>query len=232
MRTWTLPDCLPGPDFMGSTAESSGLVFSGDGRRMAAASADRTFRVWEVANRQQIAQFTNEVGGVKSLRLSATGGLLGVGYNYGWVEVWEIATRHKLARLPAHKEGVGDIAFLSNPAQLVTASADGTVKIWDLTRQRLVTTLRGSLLGMNSLAVSPDQRRLAAGAGEGVIKVWDLDSHQEVATFKAHKSSAVVAFSQDGNDLIAVSQRAVSVWHAPSFAEIGALEKARATVTH
>jgi eukaryotic-like serine/threonine-protein kinase len=227
VRTWTLPDCRPGPDFIGATAESGSLVFSGDGRRMAAASADRTFRVWEVANRQQVAQFTNEVGGVKSLGLSAAGDLLGIGYNYGWVEVWDVRTRHKLAQLPAHKAGVQDMVFLSNPPQLVTASGDGTVKIWDLGTQRLVATLRGSLLGMNSLAVSPDKRRLAAGAGEGIIKVWDLASYREVATLKGHASSVNLAFSFDGNDLIAVSQRAVCVWHAPSFAEIGALEIAR-----
>ena len=227
VRTWTLPDRRPGPDFIGSTAESRSLVFSGDGTRMAAVSTGRTFRIWEVADRRPIAQFTNEVGGVKSLRLSVAGDFLGIGYNSGGVEVWDLATRHKLARLPAHKGGVKDMVFLSNPVRLVTAGSDGAVKIWDLGPPLLVATLRGSLLGMNSLAVSPDRRRLAAGAGEGIIKVWDLDSHQEVATFKGHKSSAEVAFSPDGNDLIAASQGAVSFWHAPSLAEIGVLEKTR-----
>jgi eukaryotic-like serine/threonine-protein kinase len=230
VRTWTLPDCRPSGDFLGSGEESGLLVFSGDGTRMAAASADRTFRVWEVANRRPLAQFSNEVGVVKILRLSATGDLLGVGYGRGLVEVREMATRRKLARLAAHKEGVHDIAFLSHPPQLVTASADGTVKIWDLGTQRLVATLRGSLLGMNSLAVSPDERRLAAGAGEGIIKLWDLASRQEVATFRGHRSGVQVAFTPDGNDLVTASQEAVSVWHAPSLPEIEATEKANSPV--
>ena len=228
LKTWTLPGCRPGPDFIGSTAECRQLVFSRDGTRMATGGADRTFRVWDVANRRQVAHFTNEVGGVKCLKLSATGGLLGIGYGHGSVEVWEVATRRKLARLAAHKEGMSDMTFLSHTPQLMTASADGTVKIWDLTTQRLVATLRGSLLGMNSLAVSPDERRLAASSGEGTIKLWDLASRHEVATLRGRSSSPQVAFSPDGNDLVAASQEAVSVWHAPSFPEIEAAEIAQA----
>ena len=226
MKTWTLPECRPAPGFVGPSQGCRLLTFSDDGSRIAAASADRIFRVWEVASRRQIAQFTNQFGGTKGLALSPAGGYLAIGYEHGGVEVWEIASGKKLARFLAHKTGVGDLAFLSHPPQLVTASGDGTVKIWELRTQRLAATLRGSLLGMNSLTVSPDERRLAAGTGEGNIKLWDLDSYQEVATFRGHRSSPQVAFSLDGNDLIAASQGTVSVWHAPSFAEIEAAEKA------
>ncbi len=225
IRTWSLPDCRPGREFVGSAPGSGLLAFSNDGSRLAAASAGRTIGVWEVASRRPSACFTNVVGPITALALSPSGACLAAGLHGGWVEVWEIATRHKLALWLAHNDGVSDFAFLSHPARLVTASGDGTVKIWELATQRLLATLRGSLLGMNSVAVSRRERRLAAGTGEGMVKLWDLASFQEVATFREHPFSIQVAFSADGNDLVAVCQAKVSVWHAPSFAQIERTEQ-------
>ena len=91
-------------------------------------------------------------------------------------------------------------------------------------------TLTGESQALFALAPSPDGRRLATGGSEGTLRLWDVATSQLVAAVKVSPKEWILslAFSPDGNTLVAITTGTLRVWRAPSWAEIEAAEKASA----
>jgi WD40 repeat protein len=78
--------------------------------------------------------------------------------------------------------------------------------------------------------VSPDGKTLASAGNDGKLKLWNLTALLEVATMPGRIPPATMKleFTSNGKTLVAFSyDRLVRVWHAPSFPEIEAAERAR-----
>jgi WD40 repeat protein len=87
-----------------------------------------------------------------------------------------------------------------------------------------------------AVAFSPDGRTLATGSYDGNVKLWNIATQQEVATLELLPRSCIsLRFSPDGRTLAAGSwlstEPYISLWQAPSFEEIGALEATLKTGT-
>ena len=69
-----------------------------------------------------------------------------------------------------------------------------------------------------ALALSPDEQRLASSDGDGTLKLWDVATSQLVALLKrpAKETIMSLAFSPDGNTLVAITWKMLHVWRAPS----------------
>ena len=78
-------------------------------------------------------------------------------------------------------------------------------------------TLPRALTVYNSLAFSPDGSRLAAASDQDV-KMFDTTTGQEVFSFK--QPGVRLAFTRDGERLLAVNSKAAFVLHAPRLAQI------------
>jgi WD40 repeat protein len=71
---------------MGHESEVNAVVFSPDGRLVASASSDRTARVWEVGNGQQLVRLLHE-DGVRDVAFSPDGKYLATASD-NMVEIW------------------------------------------------------------------------------------------------------------------------------------------------
>jgi WD40 repeat protein/serine/threonine protein kinase len=213
------------------------LSFSRDGSKLVAASADRKIRIWDVTTQKLLHEIEGHPSGVvgfeSALAFSADGLILGVGYEDDIAELFDVRGGKRLALLRGHKAGVCGAILLPDGKTAVTASFDQSVKIWDVPTQRELESLHGEALALFSMALSPDGRRLAAGGPEGVVRLWDPSTRQLVAAIKgpAGECLSALAFSPDGDALVARTTSLLRVWRAPSLAEINAAEaedKARA----
>jgi eukaryotic-like serine/threonine-protein kinase len=226
VRWWDLPLFQNEVIFPGHVGGAHRLNVSEDGRFVVSVGADRFVRVWDVAATRQVRQFPALVPWAIFV-LPEREDCLAVGYRTGDVEVWSMSQGNLIVRLRAHKERPKGLAFLDHPRRLVTASQDGAVNIWPLDPPGPALTLHGSLPGVNSMALSPDKRTLAVGSGDGTVKLWDLLSLQELGTLRGHNAIVyVMGFSMDGTRLVSGDGRCLIRWHAPSFSEIEAAEKA------
>jgi len=223
------------PSQRGAAIEA--LSFSRDGGKLATASADRKLRIWDVATQKllhEIEGHPSQVFGYDSaLAFSVDGLTLGVGYEDNTAELIDVRGGTRLCLLEGHKNPVCGAMLLPDGKTAVTASLDQSVKFWDVPTQRVLETLHGEALALFSMALSPDGRRLAAGGPEGVIRLWDPTTRQLVAAMKGQVGESIdaLAFSPDGNTLVARTTSQLRVWRAPSLAEIDAAEakeKARA----
>ena len=114
---------------------------------------------------------------------------------------------------------------------MATGSEDGLTKLWDPETGQELTALRGTLLSVHSVTFSSDGQRLATGSNsKEAVKLWDLPTRQEVANLEGRGSFFYrTGFSPDGNVLVSVNIDGLfHIWHAPSLAEIEAVERANA----
>jgi eukaryotic-like serine/threonine-protein kinase len=113
-----------------STATLPGAVLSPDGSRVAAASDERSARVWDAATGVPITPPLRHADRVTKVLFSPDGGRVVTASQDRTVHIWDAATGS--ARLPpiAHDRGVGGAMFDRDGALLLTAS-DNVVRIWD-----------------------------------------------------------------------------------------------------
>jgi WD40 repeat protein len=173
------------------------VVFSRDGRRLAAALAppDQTaiVKVWDVASGGETVPPIHDKSMPYSVASDPDGRYIlkeGPGHT---VKVWDARTGNAAAEIGRHDDNIWAIVFGPDGRRLATASNDGTVRVWawDPARLRGIQspelTLPAIAFGFcDRVAFSSDGLRLAAGGEEHTIKVWDARTGEEQQTLRGH----------------------------------------------
>jgi WD40 repeat protein len=121
-------------------------------------------------------------------------------------------------------------AFSPDSKLFALAGWSREVLIWDTATLKQIARFTGFPFAVWSAAFSPDMKRVAtANEGRETIKLWDLKSGEQLVTLEWRGSMPEgLGFSPDGNVLVANNARNVlTLWQAPSWAEIEAAEKAQ-----
>jgi len=148
------------------------------------------------------------------------------------LRVWECASgRLEMTLGPAPGPGLGSGANprFSPDGRLLTATF-GSIPVWEVDSQRPIAVLNQPGHSLVSVSFSPDGNRLAAGYSDGgAVEIWDYVTQRGLLSLPSRGTQTRwTAFSPDGNTLLAVSWVGLAeLWHAPSWAEIEAEEKAR-----
>jgi WD40 repeat protein len=205
------------------------LAFSSDARYLAAGRDSGTVDLWELQTRRTYLQFSNTLENTcHCVAFSPDSKLLGAAYEKGLVEVWDIASRRKIATLAGperHIEAVVGITFSPDAHTVYTASLDGKLKKWNAITGALEATFGEQGLAYLSVALSPDGSRLVTRALDDQVKLWDAPRGQELMRLTAG-SLRIMGFYPDGNALVLAGPDELSVWRAPTFAEIDSIESA------
>jgi WD40 repeat protein len=216
--------------------DSAGIVqwvaVSPDRRLLAAAGADGTLRLWDVAapGHPVLASVLLPADSRRPLYAAAfspDGKLLAAAGASRAVTLWKISGT-KAARLPRQLSGpastVYSVAFSPDSATLAAASADGAVRLWHVADPARATAdgaplvTRGAGSYPNSVAFSADGRTVAAGTSTGTVWLWALPGAAALAAGQAPaalrgmplagpaESVSGVAFSPGGTELAAASK--------------------------
>lgn len=126
-RTGRLIATLRGPE-----GQVNLLVASPDGRRLAAASHDRTLRLFDVESRQQtFVAAAHRTRPTTSLAFFADGAHLASVAQDNAVQLWDIAAQAPMAVLWGQaSESFTAVALLGGGDQVAAALADGRIRLW------------------------------------------------------------------------------------------------------
>src|SRR6185369_7861321 len=147
--------------------------------RLASGSGDKTVKVWDAANGQQILTLQGSFGWVHSVAFSPDGkrivGGSGEFYEPGAVKVWDAASGQEILTLKGHDLSTS-MAFRLDGKRLASASGDGTAKVWDANNGQEILTLKEHAGRIWSVAFSPNGKRLASGGQDMLIRIWDVST--------------------------------------------------------
>jgi WD40 repeat protein len=172
--------------------DSAGIVqwvtVSPDRRLLAAAGADGTLRLWNVAEPGHPVLVrgllpANSAHPLYAAAFSPNGKLLAAAGADHVVTLWTVSGT-KATRLARPLSGLAgtvySIAFSPDSGTLAAASTDGTVRLWDVANPADATpdgaplVTGGARTYPNSVAFSPDGQTLAAGTSAGMVWLWHL----------------------------------------------------------
>jgi WD40 repeat protein/transcriptional regulator with XRE-family HTH domain len=216
---------------LGPSDTVQSVALSPDHRLLAAAAADGTVRLWNVAQPDHPVSlgppFVRQQQAIFAAAFSPSGTVLAVAGADDRVQLWNVADPSRPARLGAPLAGpastVYALAFSPSGTTLAAGSADGTVRLWTMgtggaapatTKPPVVLPVTGGYV--QTVAFNPAGTELAAGTAGGTVAMWALPGTKGRPTALRSLTGPAdmvfsVAFRPDGRTLAAGS-RDKTVW--------------------
>jgi len=148
----------------GHTEVVTAMAFSPDGMTLATASLDKSVRLWDMANGQQIARIDANAGAT-ALMFNPNGSTLAVGYEDGSTLALSLIGGISAGPLLAtHNGGVTALAFTPDGGTLVSAGLDASLaarSAASLLNNEAASRFALPLDGADALALSPDGSAVA-----------------------------------------------------------------------
>jgi WD40 repeat protein/uncharacterized caspase-like protein len=198
------------------------LVFTSDGRLLAAGIVERHFKLWDLTAKkdQELGRTTKDFSQVK---FSRDGRLLALSESYT-VRVWDVASMRELPSLKAPNTGLwpqGDayINFSEDGKRLATGGFDTDTLIWETETGKQLTNLTGRTNMAMNVAFSADGTQLYSGDRT----VWDLRTGRGLRLVARSPEKSFGTPSRDGR-LIAVMR--------PNSAAVSIIEVANGQQLH
>ena len=120
----------------GTVAESASVihsvVFSPDGKEVAAGCADARVHLFSVAGGKLLRSLAGHTSSVSALAYHPAGAVLISGSKDGTIRLWNAANGQLLKSLEGHTAWVQGVAVLEQGTRLASVGADRTVRLWDL----------------------------------------------------------------------------------------------------
>jgi WD40 repeat protein/transcriptional regulator with XRE-family HTH domain len=226
VRLWTVADPAPGrPIATGSMATRpmatlsgpagyvESVAFSPDGRTLAAGSADKTVRLWDVTDPRHPTPLGRPLTGpaalVSSVAFSPDGTMLAAGSQDDKVWMWNVSDPGRpvrVAPLTGATDWVNTVAFSPGGTMLAAGSSDDHVLVWPLAHPAAATSLPHPQ-PVTSLAWD-GPGRLISGDADGTVRNWMLPSPVLVAGGEVNS----VAYSSGGT-MLAVGSQDLELWN-------------------
>lgn len=206
------------------------VAFAPDSNLLAAGSYE-VVKLFDVAEKQEIAALKEPAGYVKAVTFSKDGKTLATG-SYQSLTLWDVASRKPIRKLKGHRGLVTGVAFSPDEKTLASASDDETVRLWDVATGEPRATFKGISQPALAIAYSPDGRFIATTIGDankptkkGSALVFDAAGNL-LFTLEGHdRIVSALAFSPDSQTLATGSaDESIKLWNLATGKEFDELE--------
>ena len=209
-----------------------GVAFSGDGRLIVTAGADKTLKIWDSASRTLTATLALSKGPATSLSVRNNRAL--TSHADGTSVVWDLDGRRELYSFKRNDAAIWAATFAGSEDQIATASHDWMVALWQTSSQsEPAHVLEGHENAVQALATEPSGHWLASGGADRMVKLWDLETNELKRTYRNHSDFiSALAITSDGATLAAASlDGAIRLWSTSSARPLRTLNNHTGRVT-
>jgi WD40 repeat protein len=219
----------------GHTGPVWALAYSPDGSLLASGGADRTLRLWDVAQRRERAILPGLLNTVCGVAFAPDGRTVASVTLDRQLRLWDVATRRCWPVGPRQGLDFTSVAFFSHgralatgagvitclaisPDGLVAAGSGytqfdrGAVKVWDVAWDSVPVVLEVSDVGHWSVLFTGERRRVDLGGGIRVVQLWRPEEERRLPDLPHRHPVAAVAFSPDGATLASAAERTITLW--------------------
>jgi len=191
-----------------------GMIFSADGKILAACGADKTVRLWEVATGKELRCLAGHQDMAWTAAFSPDGKVLATGSRDKTVRLWEVASGREIRCLRGHREWVIHVSFSPDGKTVASACEAGTVRWWEAAtgkelRTLTLTTQKGAV---SAITFSPDRKTLAWADGT-TVQLWEAATGKLIHQIGGHQSPVLLLdFSPDGKTLVTGTGTTIYLW--------------------
>jgi WD40 repeat protein len=193
-----LADGKPGPVFKGHTGLISGLKFTTDNTKLVSSSADKSVRVWNVADGAVVARIDTPAA-VTALTLNQDSTQIISGGADNAIRTWTVPAG---APKQVATAAIPVVALEISPDKkwLAVASADGKVDLIDAATGTVAKSFAGHVGAVTSIGFSGNSTRLITGGADKTARVWDIATGMPVTVLQGNGDAvSSVALHPNGN---------------------------------
>jgi WD40 repeat protein len=191
------------------------VAFSGDGRWLATASADKSAAVWNASSGERRARLQHD-DAVFGVAFSPDARTVATASSDRTARLWNVEAGTELHRF-THADAVTALHYGNAGRLLATGTKQGVVRVWDAVSGAAVLE-RKLDIEVRVVAVSPDGRRMIAAGWDRLAHLWEIASGKQLATLAHADRVAGVVFSPDGRPVTWTFGGGLRVWDAESLA--------------
>ncbi len=188
---------------LGHEAAITALAFSADGTKIVSGSADKTARVWNLADEKfpEVARFAGHTTSVGAVALNAAATQVLSGSATGEAKLWNVADASETMNFAGHTAAIVGAAITS-AGQPITASADKTIRVWNAADGKQVRAITAAQ-PITGMAMSRDSAQLAVAVTGGVIMSYQVANGAALKEFTAHQADVEsLSYSADNARLV------------------------------
>lgn len=161
-----------------------GLDLDPEGRWMATSGADRSVRLWRLADRDPEGEARIELpANIRRVRFSPGGARLAAGGGEA-VHLWDREAERELGRIELPEGEVTTVSFSPGGERLVVGGSEGSIQLWHLGRTLARQPPSGHQGPAVGIAFSPDGRLLASGGADGTVRLWDVATGEQRGVYR------------------------------------------------
>jgi WD40 repeat protein len=205
---------LPGPFEV-----TLGVVFSPDGKTLAAVGGSTAVHLLDVASGKELQPQGGHDLGILRIALSPDGKTLVTGGMDNMIRFWDPGTGRELRRL-MRRTGhnyISGLAFTPDGKTVLSGSYDGVLRLWDAVTGEERRQIGKLSSGVFSMALSPDGKTLATLCLDGG-EMRDLETGKLIGRLAQQGKTLdrLITFSPDGKSLgtIRWDDNVVRLWDA------------------
>ena len=163
---------------------------------------------------------------VEKAVMNSDGSLLVTGGRYGELLVWDFQRSANGIPLIGHNEEIRNIKFTADNHKLLSVSSDA-VTVWDVNQARQIRSIRSNGRSFYGADMNFDGTRLATLSGTGGAEIWDPQHDQPVYKLSfAFGPIRKIAFSSDGNQILLIGEKNVSIHDSQNGNLLSSLQRA------
>jgi WD40 repeat protein len=167
------------------------LLFSPDGKTLAAEKSGREFVVWDFATGKLLHEPRTEDDTVWCMRFSPDGKRLVTGSNHGRVRLWDLATGELRRKFSSFETTILSLAFSPDGKRVAASASDGTLRVWEVDSGKEVFDSEGHRMRNVQARFAGDDQTIVSICGFNPVATTSADErtfrYWDAATGKSLK---------------------------------------------